>query len=142
MNVWLDFSNTKRCEAQGHTYFVGDCDWGFAVWSHNAECLPIDGRAQHGDDWHNKAGVARAKELLANGEDGVRWNQNLVDPQGNSLGGLGGKRPDVQYLKDGKVFIEEFQSNGQSDRYMEEMEEIYRDLLGMFFGGYKWIPHP
>ena len=32
---------------EDHTYFVGGLEWGFALYSHNADCLPINYPANH-----------------------------------------------------------------------------------------------
>ncbi len=126
--------------AEYHTYFVGGEDWGFSVWAHNANCQPIQGRPQHGDNWHNPTGTNLATHLEGvHGQGNVRWNQGLVDPHGVSVPG---KRPDIQYISGGQVHIIELQSPGQSRNYMTNMEDTYRSLLGSNFGSYTPIYHP
>jgi RHS repeat-associated protein len=126
--------------ADYHTYFVGSRSWGFSIWAHNADyCLPISGRPQHGDDWHNATGVdyalAREREGMAN----VMWNQRLRDASGR---GYPQKRPDVQWTDQGLVYIREVQSEYQSATAMAALRYVYMSLLGAQFGGYDWIPHP
>ncbi|HEV3256345.1 MAG TPA: polymorphic toxin-type HINT domain-containing protein, partial [Gemmataceae bacterium] len=126
--------------ADYHTYFVGEDDWGFSVWAHNACAEPIQNRPAHGDTWHNATGTGRASQLEAQyGQGNVRWNQGLVNAQGVSIPG---KRPDIQYIVGGQVHIIELQSPGQSATYMTGMEDLYQSLLGGNFGSYSWIAHP
>jgi RHS repeat-associated protein len=96
---------------------------------------PIDGRPQHPSTSpeHQAFGTQRAKEIGKNNST-VRWNQGLVDPEGNAASRL---RPDIQYIEDGKVFIEEIQSPNQPLRELIRKEKHYRDALGDYFGGYR-----
>jgi RHS repeat-associated protein len=96
---------------------------------------PIDGRPQHPgtSPEHDAFGTQRAKEIEKNNPT-VRWNQGLVDPEGNTASRL---RPDIQYIEDGKVFIEEIQSPNQPLRELIRKEKHYRDALGDYFGGYR-----
>jgi Pretoxin HINT domain len=151
-DTWIDVESVKETEdeeevyncriSEFHTYFVGRCEWGFGVWAHNSCAKPITGRRQHGDFWHNSTGTRMAGALeLTHGKGNVRWNQGLVDSRGRSLFG---KKPDIQYKHsvNGKIYIIELQSKGQSINYMNRMRNQYRALLGPDFGGYDWIPHP
>jgi hypothetical protein len=123
-----------------HTYFVGATEWGWSAWAHNAACRSIQNRPPHGDSWHNPTGTGLANQLeLQFGRGNVRWNQNLVNPQGVSIPG---RRPDIQYITGGKVHIIEFQSLGQSPAYMNGLGNSYRTLLGADFGSYTWVPRP
>ena len=110
------------------TYFAG------GMWVHNNSCplrKEIAGRT-HGGLIHNGNGMRRALELEAMYGDSVRWNQALVGLDGRKLSNL---RPDIQYIKDGKVWIEEYEvSHPRKDG-----ERLFRELLGDAFGGYDTI---
>lgn len=132
--------------ADHHTYFVGDHDWAFSVWVHNAKCAvsakPIDGtRPRHGSKSHDATAfnIALGWEVKPNTVK-ARFNQALVDVKGNEISGL---RPDAQRIrrtKSGlKIDVVEVQSKGQSDAFMDRKIAIYRRLLGSQAGTIKWI---
>jgi len=122
-----------------HTYFVGNDDWGFGVWVHNAACLPIGYspvRAAHGALLHNSTLVHKALSLLRiPGVTGVRTNQALVGLTGKTISPL---RPDVQYVFGGLIHIIEVNvSRGSS--YHAAREALLRSRLGSLFGSYRGI---
>jgi hypothetical protein len=119
--------------ADWHTYVVGDHDWDFAVWAHNACAKPIRPRPQHGGYVHNNIMVNNALAVSnLPGVTGVRTNQALVDAAGQTISLL---RPDVQYIQGGLVHIIEVNISGGAG-YHAAREAQLRALLGSLFGGY------
>jgi len=116
-------------EVEGtHTYYVA------GVWVHNNSCpakLAFAGRV-HGAARHNDILHEYAKNFESLYGASTRMNQALVDPLGRKISNL---RPDIQYVKNGKVFIVEIEDTSRR----VNGRETFRSLLGNSFGGYDTI---
>ncbi|MEZ6033743.1 MAG: polymorphic toxin-type HINT domain-containing protein [Planctomycetaceae bacterium] len=114
-----------------HVYHVGTT----GVLVHNACAPPIMRAAQHGSRSHHNEMVRPA--LLKVGQSGitnVRTNQALS----NGLRTVSTLRPDVQYMKDGLIYVIEINKSGGAGYFQKRLAEI-RSALGSAFGGYQQI---
>ncbi|MCH8806243.1 MAG: Hint domain-containing protein [Planctomycetes bacterium] len=102
------------------------------VWVHNNSCpriLPFDGR-HHGGALHDAFLHFRLRNLRQQpGVTGLRMDQALVSPGGQKLTNL---RPDIQYIRRGKVHIEEIIVT----RRVTGRRKTFEGILGGHFGSY------
>lgn len=108
------------------------------------DAKPIDStRPQHGTTSHDATAFNQAKAWKADPNTvESRFNQNLVDLNGNEVPGF---RPDSQRIRitaDGKRVIDvvEVQSPFQSAKFMNDKIAAIKKALGPQAGDIKWVP--
>jgi RHS repeat-associated protein len=144
--VWDVMFNLRVGDS--HTYFVGDEEWGFSVWTHNPPCLDVGRAARHGSPEHHAEMVRQAGLRHPDMPAGVavresRTNQALANPSNlNGPSYRRGIRPDNQQIgTDGRIYITEINRTGGIG-YHAARERQMRDALGELFGGYQPVNLP
>ncbi len=105
---------------------------------------PIDSpRTRHGTDEHDATSFNRAKNWEGDAATvESRFNQQLVDADGNAVPGLQPDAQRIRLLPDGRRVVDvlEVRSvNSQSPAFMNRKMQRYRDVLGDQAGDIRWI---